>query len=262
MSKPTSVVVVLVVVGLLIVFVGRADPPLLLPLPDGDDPVAAWLPDGTPLWVVATDDGARVLEAWSPRYDLGVRELVGWCPGSQRFLDTLHSSRWLPDGQWASGRATHGLAAYEATVLGNGIDVHGDRVPPAQRGDAEPAPFTGGADCDRDRSDTAVFHDLDERPVPTIAEEAATDETLTGTLMARQDMPLLFCAVPSWVGAVDACPVELVPTDAQHAQSVGADWIDATFLAREVDGVLRDVRLLPATNGNLVWAPPEPPPPP
>jgi hypothetical protein len=258
MRNGAVIVVGLVLLGSWLALGGDDRP--LLPLPPPDEPVAATLADGTPVWVMRRAEGdVTVVEALSPRYDLGVRELVGWCPGSRQFFDTLHASRWAEDGSWASGPATRGLATYEAEVRGGGVAVGDTRVEPEDR-DGVDARGGDGRQCgSRDGADAGVFHEgAWARPSDESLDAAASagDVILRGTLFAAPGRPLLFCADEGWSGAADACPSGAVETDAEHDLVGRGLRLDATFLADRRDGRLEDVRLLPSTRGFLSPTPP------
>lgn len=247
-------------VGLLLVvagvWVGRLGVAELVQtdVPERGRPVTARLQDGTPVWVIADSSGDRpiAVEGLSPIYqDLGVRELVSWCPASRLFTDGFHASRWDEDGNWASGPASQGLATYPAHIQGDKVVIAaGEREEPAPRdadaGPSHEAQQAGASDCEDRVSPVLPVEYADGVPTTLrAAPEEADDILLSGTLVAVPGRPLALCERLSWTGEVEDCPSAVVSTDVEHRIDGRAVWLEARFLADRNGDRLSDIRLLP-----------------
>lgn len=116
----------------------------VLPIPAPGKAAPAFLADGSPVFVVTTEGGStHVLSAVSTHKPFGIGELIGWCPGSQTFLDPLHGSTWFATGTYLGGPAPTGLVPYGFTVLAGGELRVGTPLAPPARGVGARTPITG-----------------------------------------------------------------------------------------------------------------------
>ncbi len=116
----------------------------VLPIPAPGKAAPAFLADGSPVFVVTTEGGStHVLSAVSTHKPFGIGELIGWCPGSQTFLDPSHGSTWFATGTYLGGPAPTGLVPYGFTVLAGGELRVGTALAPPARGVGVRTPITG-----------------------------------------------------------------------------------------------------------------------
>ncbi len=116
----------------------------VLPIPAPGKAAPAFLADGSPVFVVTTEGGStHVLSAVSTHKPFGIGELIGWCPGSQTFLDPSHGSTWFATGTYLGGPAPTGLVPYGFTVLAGGELRVGTPLAPPARGVGARTPITG-----------------------------------------------------------------------------------------------------------------------
>ena len=116
----------------------------VLPIPAPGRAAPAFLADGSPIFVVTTEGGStHVFSAVSTHKPYGIGELIGWCPGSQTFLDPLHGSMWFATGTYLAGPAPTGLVPFGFTVLAGGELRVGTPLAPPARGVGARTPITG-----------------------------------------------------------------------------------------------------------------------
>lgn len=123
-----------------------------LRVPQSGRASAQYLPDGTPVWVVAQDAGeVAVFEALSPHRIYNLNQAVGWCPRSRIFIDYFGASRWDEQGRYVNGPAPASLTQYEVLREGDGRATIGKRMPAPQRQHVGQGPL-GGTCSDTDGS--------------------------------------------------------------------------------------------------------------
>lgn len=149
----------------------------LLPLPPAGSVAADYLPDGTPVWVVAYDDGtAGVFEATSTHRAYGLAWAVGWCEEKDAFIDYWGASRWDKHGRYVGGPAPSDLTSYEIVVIEEGsVAVDGRMVAP-RRTYVGTGPL-GGVCTEGDPTDPATwgdYHVANDAPPVTVDEATTT----------------------------------------------------------------------------------------
>jgi|GEM_PF-2721069 len=113
----------------------------VLNVPPEGQVVAAFLDDGTEVFVVNHDGEVRVMDARRPGVSSFPDSLVGWCPSSRSFEDDLFGSTFDVLGRYTGGPAPTGMAPYASEVVGNRVLV-GRRLPAPARS-VEPVPPAG-----------------------------------------------------------------------------------------------------------------------
>ncbi|HYI67824.1 MAG TPA: hypothetical protein VEW95_12955 [Candidatus Limnocylindrales bacterium] len=205
---------------------------------------ADYLPDGTPVWVIAHLDGSvDVLSAFDTHVPFHLGKLLWWCPTARGLDNPHHGSRWDEYGVRIGGPAPAGLSSWE-------VDVRSSRVFPGAPRPAPPrdAPVSGPPEHERDwcvpAEDQLVFHTFDGWKVwdsPTAAVEGAPEDwaLLEGELVAdRGEGRVRLCGLAGCVDSAVAANVELPPPgmDPRFGPLGGT-----RFIAHVRDGMLVDV---------------------
>ncbi len=187
------------------------EPIVLLDVPPTGEARPDTLPDGTPVFVAADDDGeVTVVSAVNPHRYRGLRSLVGWCASSGWFEDPLDRSRFDGRGDYRSGPAPHGLTRYrtQAAAGGRAVRVLGPLAPRRRRA---PASLEAtGWHCGR----------LDPQPAPLVTHPGAR----LGRLLAAPGRPMRACErVAS--RTVLACDGPQVATTHRTPRTDGLAWV-------------------------------------
>jgi hypothetical protein len=121
----------------------------VLPVPPVGEAIAAYLEDGTPVFVSHPEDGeVYVLEAFDGHGVGGVHEMVHWCPSSGWFEEARHSTRFNAYGDYTGGPAPRPLLDVPAEVLGDGrVQVTGPPGPARERTDVRAEVPMAGPEC-------------------------------------------------------------------------------------------------------------------
>lgn len=155
----------------------------------------AFLEDGTPVFVVIDGD-VLVLDAVSPHQPNGLRKALVWCPGSERFVDPWHGSKFTRDGTWLTGPAPTGMARYDARRSPDGDTVElGARLmaPPRPSDTATGEHDPAGRACETDRSGHVEGPVVSHAPPPGAP---ASPEEASGS-----EIVYVSAAVAAWDGA-------------------------------------------------------------
>jgi len=89
----------------------QPDPPLaVLDIPPNGIAEAAYLNDGSPVFVVQIDGTVRVVSAVSSHLE---EDRIAWCPTSRTVDDLDHGSKWDTSGRYIAGPAPTDLSVYE-----------------------------------------------------------------------------------------------------------------------------------------------------
>lgn len=198
---------------------------------------AEWV-DGDPVWVVHDEDaGVVVLDAVNPHPWNGMDELVGWCERSGWFEAWWDRSMFDAGGRYIFGPAPHDLPRYDvAETLQDGRVRLGNMVVPPDRSHSDDEP--DGPSCDGDGGGGSGHFPPQRASYHPV--EGSGREPFEGALVAGADGVARFCADP---GVPPSCP-EGSPTVPQVGD-LRDRVMRGSFLARDDDGVLRDVIYLP-----------------
>lgn len=173
-----------------------------LPRPAPGQTSPEWLPDATPVFVVAGEDGTvTVVEAVTTRWNRP-DTLVGWCATSRTFSE--YSGReWGPGGHYFAGPAETGLATYTIQLQGDRVVV-GDRQASTSRKGGEdvrragpsciwPLNSIGPSAAHR----SSFRHTPEEAPWPNLPPEELAEHTgpaiVTGTVAFDENGVGLMC---------------------------------------------------------------------
>jgi hypothetical protein len=185
----------------------------VVPTPRSNEPEPRLLADGTPVFVVAKRGALPVVvEAVSTHVAWGVTKLVGWCQGSNTFVD-IHGSRWDTFGTKRGGPASSGLATFAVTRLNGSNKLRvGRRVPGAPIGTRSVPP--SGPSCEFENG-AKVVDIAGTRRVSTPADLRANEwDRVKGVLVTSADRHARLCpkatasAKPPCAGGLDAPGVE------------------------------------------------------
>lgn len=178
----------------------------------------AWLPDGSPVFVVNGQDGVvRVLSAVSPHVTSFAKAVV-WCPSSGWFEELQHGSKFASNGAWVGGPAPTGLASHDLTRVGDRVRVGPARPGPA-RG-ALPTHEPTGPHCGEDVPDRrTVAHAVEAAPPLGRVLGRATDgwEPASATIAWQADGLWLCARQPAGVGCTGGVALGRRPAPAPHA---------------------------------------------
>lgn len=196
---------------------------------------ADWV-DRHPVWVVHDGSGGvLVLDAVNPHPWNGMSELVGWCERSGWFEAWWDRSMFDAAGRYIFGPAPHDLPRYEIAENLDGRVRLGGKVVPRERSRSGHEP--DGPSCDGDGGGSGHFPPQRAAYHPV---EGSGRELFEGALVAGPDGVARFCADP---GVPASCPEGSPPVP--QVADLGDRVMRGTLLARDDDGVLRDVVYLP-----------------
>ena len=160
----------------------------VLPAPEVGEALAAYLDDGTPVFVSHPKDGeVVVLDAEDPRAPWGWRRLVSYCPQSGWFEELRHGSRFNGWGQYTGGPSPAGLAAYPSELAPDGQTVrvigpvgeHPPRdTPDLRRQDPGGPPCSNETDA-RPMGGGATVHHVPPTDAPVSAGEGLSPDRWT-----------------------------------------------------------------------------------
>lgn len=122
----------------------------VLPVPSVGEAIAAYLEDGTPVFVSHPEEGdVRVVGALNPHVHAWDGKLVAYCPSSGWFEDLRHGSRFNAWGDWMGGPAPSALPDHEADVSVDGqtVRVTGESVHTRPRDDTRAEQPQRGPNC-------------------------------------------------------------------------------------------------------------------
>lgn len=224
--------------------------PDALPMPPRGGVIAAFAPDGHPVWVIRHEDGAiSVLDAFSTHVPFGINKPTWWCPRSRVIEDPFHGATYNEFGEPVGGPAPRGLVPYAFEVRAGHLFI-GDAG--AMRPMAPSAGGSAPAGCTA--ATGALVHDyttLPEAESPAVAEGAADDGwmRLHATLIPiPQTRSGLLC--PERVADDDCAEVglpgieHLLSTPRDRATMSLEEWTDADWLVHVVDGRIVEVGVL------------------
>lgn len=213
--------------------------PYFLGAPPPGETVATSLPNRAPVFVVRHQDGAvTVVSAIDPHLE----DLIVWCTRNRAFVEPIGASRFDERGRYVFGPAPTGLAAYDATLTGDGRVRVGQRLPPPER-TVQASAIDQGGRCLQDGSGSDVVrHDPQQLP-PVIDPAAATGDgrfvRVEGVFsVPSQGVPRL-CST----AAAAASPNSMCPLDAWEVTSAFfsrssleelAGSAKGTFIARKL----------------------------
>lgn len=211
-----------------------------LALPPQGEVSPEWLPDGTPVFVVAGEGRtATVVEAISTHDAYMPDKMVVWCASANVFQDPYHHSEWGPTAHYHTGPALTALATYTAEVEGDHVLV-GSREAPLSREQSTTTPHTGPL-CDWPEYTTSespsrghgVRHTPTATPWPVTTPEDMDERSgpvvITGTVVYDGDGTGRICSSPSYSAASYACP-ESSPRISQPAPRLHDTVHTGTFL--------------------------------
>lgn len=191
-------------------------------------PVATYLSDGMPVWVVLHDDGEyELLTGFDSHHPSGIRQLLWWCPSSSSFENPDTGSKYDEYGVKYAGPAPGGLLSWPLTVDGTTAEV----------GDAQPTPAIGtpylGPDA-VDRlpcfgEDALTLHRFEGFPVWD-SPQALLDASpagwalVLGDLVDGQDGPIL-CSLTFCDDATPTRGIEMPPSEFWAMQPPQVQWL-------------------------------------
>ncbi|WP_052666076.1 hypothetical protein [Nitriliruptor alkaliphilus] len=131
----------------------------VLPVPPVGEVIAAYLDDGTPVFVSHPADGeVYVLGAANPHGHGWLGKLAVYCPSSGWFEDLMHSARFNAWGDWTGGPAPHALPDHHAVLAEDGqtVRVTGDVIRTRSRSDERARQPQRGPNCEGSGRDDPV----------------------------------------------------------------------------------------------------------
>lgn len=207
----------------------------VLPVPEEGDVLAAYLEDGSPVFVAYPEAGeVLVLDALGT-HDPGFGKLVAYCPSSGWFEDLYHGAKFTIWGDWVGGPAPSGLPAYPVELAADAATV---RVTgPAGEAPAREDPRgeryePRGPSCAPDESgssDVIVAH-RPSHPVTAVAgRDLPTDGWTWATVVVGGEPGRLVACEPD-----GTCPPDAPAVAADVNQPTGTlvDRTAAVYLAR------------------------------
>lgn len=224
------------------VYLGIAQPPGgrvgIVTVPRAGTVVAATLDDGLPIFVTAVDGQAVVLDARAPHVAGEPDALVAWCDDGAFFLDPRHGGSFAPDGEALGASATTGLRRHAVEPIDGGrLAV----MPTTTVAGGAPGERVAG-DCGAGSSWTVHVAPAGEVFDPSVAADQEPEDWfwIEGRLEAVGD------AVRVCDGLTGACDtfadvLGIDPATLQPASGM--------FLARVQDDALRDLVIVPDSNG-------------
>lgn len=200
---------------------------------------------GTPLWIAHTErDGVTVVDARSSFAIRGVIQTVRWCESAQAFNELYGGSRFAPDGTYAFGPATGGLATYGTQPVDDDtvrvISATGGQVRPAQPTDPAVGPWCNEGSLP-EGSATPPLPTLDE--IPAMAPSALPDTSGLARVEGRLLLDpagaghLCVAGPTPWECDDIHAPVDLDAT-AHPRETEGLAALDAPLVVRVVDGIV------------------------
>lgn len=211
----------------------------VLPVPPVGEAIAAYLDDGTPVFVSHPADGeVYVLGAASPRTLRWQRRLVAWCPSSGHFEDLRGDGRFNGWGDYAGGPQPYALPDHAATVSSDGrtVRVSGEVTIRAREDQRATRPMDGpmcnDGTGDGSSSPDPVVHDLSGESLVLDGRQVPSDRWVWATVRvggAPGD--------PRVCDADGTCP-QSSPRLAGTVAGVAIDVVDAvvTGLVRDAEG--------------------------
>ena len=176
-------------------------------LPPPGEAKAVFLADGTPVFVVAHQDGtASVIEAFSGHVPYGMKKLVWWCPSARWFEDPFHGSKYDEYGGWREGPAGNGLSIYRVEMVDHArlrVDAEAKITSPVELGPGRVAihakgPPPAGPFCDPGSESQAVFHRFaakDETPVEKLKSSPEGWAFVRGDLLLQKKRQPQLCSL-------------------------------------------------------------------
>jgi hypothetical protein len=130
-----------------------------LPVPPVGEAIAAYLEDGTPVFVSHPEDGeVYVLEAFDGHGPGGVQEMVHWCPSAQQFAEARHGTRFNAYGDYAGGPAPRPLLDVPSEAVDDArVRVTGPPAPPRERTDVRAEVPLAGPHCLQGEGETELM---------------------------------------------------------------------------------------------------------
>lgn len=202
-------------------------------------PVATYLSDGMPVWVVLHDDGEyELLTGFDAHHPDGIRQLLWWCPSSSSFENPDTGAKYDEYGVKYDGPAPGGLVSWPLTVTGTTAEV-GEAQPTPAIG----TPYLGPPSNERQHcfgEDALTLHRFEGFPAwdsPQALLEAgpAGWALVAAELVEGTDGPML-CSL---AGCNDAAPtrgIEMPPSEFVAMQPPQLQW-----LVRVDGGALADL---------------------
>jgi hypothetical protein len=224
MRRLMVAIVILVVAGAAVVAIAallRGEPPtpVVLDRPAAGQAVAAYLPDGTPIWLIGHPDGSvSALSAFDTHTPFNLGKLTWWCRPARAIDNPHHGSKWDEYGVKLGGPAPAALASWAVTTGGGQVTLGATRpAPPLGTPNSGPPEhertWCFGPDADVD------FHTFDgwqRWNSPTAAVAAAPEGwiLLQGQLVAdRASDEVRLCAPENCDDSALASNVDLPPAD-------------------------------------------------
>lgn len=243
----------------------------VLPVPEEGGVLAAYLDDGTPVFVTRPDGAeVTVLDGVSPHVPYGNDKLVAYCASSGWFEDLYHGSKFTVHGDWVGGPAPTGLAVYPTELAPDGSTVQVAGTPrtgaPREepRGDRyEPRGWHCSPDHPNSSDDIVAHHP--PQPAPAVAgRDLPSDRWIWATVVVGGEPGRIVACDPD-----GTCPPGSPPLAADSHQPDGTlvDRTPAVYLARtQTDGTVEllrparpeDNRSQPTTAGQPLLAIPDP----
>lgn len=224
-----------------------------LPVPPVGEVVAAYRDDLTPVYVTRPDDGeVLVLDPISPHRSSELDKLVAFCPSSGWFEEFYHGSRFNAWGDWTSGPAPSGMAAYPTEFDADSAQVRitGELQPaPARddpRGDQQ-RPI--GPSCFGDEPADIVAHRPPSSPPALTGGEIPAERWVWATLVLGGEPGDIRVCDPDGTCGSNAPKV----TFSSGQPGTQVERAPVTYLARlEADGRIRILHTADPTDGSFL----------
>lgn len=191
-------------------------------------PVATYLSDGMPVWVVLHEDGQyELLTGFDSHHPSGIRQLLWWCPSSSSFENPDTGSKYDEYGVKYDGPAPGGLLSWPLTVDGTTAEV----------GEAQPTPaidtpFLGPDSSERLHcfgAEALTLHRFEGFPVWD-SPQALLDASpagwalVLGDLVEGQNGPTL-CSLTFCDEAAPTRGIEMPPSEFVAMQPPQVQWL-------------------------------------
>lgn len=218
----------------------------VLPVPEEDDVLAAYLEDGTPVFVSRlAEDEVHVVHAVDPHDAYGNDKLVAYCPSNGWFEDLWHGSKFSARGDWMGGPAPTGLPVYPSELGPDGstVTLTGTSPTPAERDEPRGERYEPRGPSCSDSSDSAhpvVAHRPPQPVAPVSGRDVPADRWTWSTVVVGGE--------PGRLVACDAdgtCPPDSprVAADVNQPDGTLIDRTPAVYLARTgADGMVELLR--------------------